>query len=298
MPSNWWTLRSKGRLLEVSLGGRWYLFFTLALGVAAIFSGNNVIYLLESLLLSALLLSGVLSEITISRIAVTRVNGNIHATVPGEDVFMVENLGRLPLYCVELGEYRGKRREFTAFLLFLPGKAKVRVRSRQKISVRGRHRWDGLLVATSFPFGLGRKLRMVPDAGSRLVWPTTLDPGKAESRDIASRRGELEVITGEVVPAEPWQDVAHVHWPISARVGSLMARPLRHTEPREEVWLDVRDPGPAMEKSISRAAGALTRRADTLVLVHKGERERVEGAHRALNTLALLPKEKHEVEFK
>lgn len=297
MPSNWWTLRSKNRLLEVSAGGRWYLGFTLALGIAAIYSGNNIIYLLESLLLSALLLSGVLSELTISRVAVTRVTGNIHAGIPGEDVFQVENLGRLPLYCLELGEIRGKRREFTAFLLLLPGRAKVQVRSRQKISVRGRHRWDGVVVATSFPFGFARKLRIIHEPGSRLVWPHPKDPGKLDQREVRAERGELEVVTGEVIPTESWQDVAHVHWPISARAGILMSRPLRHSEMREEVWLDLRDPSPAMEQAISSAAGALSRRADTLVLVSKGERKRVEGAHRALNALALLPKEDYEVEL-
>lgn len=291
MRSIGWTLRSKNRLLELSVGGRWYLAFTVSLGVMAIYSGNNVIYLLESLLLSALLLSGTLSEITLSRLSVRRVEDYIHAGSPGEDVFIVENLGSFPLYCIELGEYRENEREFTAFLLMLPGRSRVRVRSRQLIRTRGRHRWSGLLAATSFPFGFARKIRFIPHSGSRIVWPARLEEKKARPREYAAKRGEIEVSTGELSQVEPWQDASRVHWPSSVRLGELMARPLRWIEPRDEVKLQLRDPGPEMERQISMAAGALTQRADTLVLLNKGEPQVIRGARRGLDALALLPKE-------
>ncbi|HEY8278716.1 MAG TPA: hypothetical protein VIH99_03785 [Bdellovibrionota bacterium] len=291
MRSNGWTLRSKRRLLELSIGGRWYLAFTIALGTAAIYSGNNVIYLLESLLLSSLLVSGVFSEITLSNIHVERECGNLHAGLQGMDVFIVENRGRLPLYCIELGEYLGRRREFTAFLLILPARARVRVRSRQVVPSRGRHHWEGLLAGTSFPFGFARKIMLIPQKGNRIVWPRPADSGKRSMQETPSVRGEAEVITGEVVPTERWKDATRVHWPVSARVGEWMARPVRNAEPREEVWLELREPGPEMENKISKVTGALVKRADTLVMMNKGERQRVSGRHRALDALALLPKE-------
>lgn len=291
MPLNGWTLRSKNRLLELSVGGRWYLVFTIALGVVAIYSRNNVIYLLESLLLSSLLLSGILSEITLARISVKRVVDNIHAGSPGEDVFIVENLGAVPLYCVELGEYRGRQRELTGFLISLPGRARVKVRSRQTIAERGRYRWDGLLVATSFPFGFARKYKVIPEPGSRIVWPAGVQDGRTSAREKKSDHGEIEMIPGEVVPVEPAGDASRVHWPISERVGELMARPQRMTEPRLEVWLQLRPPGAEMERGISRAAGALAGKADTLVLISKGEPQVIQGSRRALDALALLPKE-------
>lgn len=291
MPSIGWTLRSKNRLLELSVGGRWYLGFTVALGVVAIYSGNNVIYLLESLLLSSLLFSGTLSEYSVTRVAVKRITDNIHAGLPGEDVFLVENLGPLPLYCLELGEYRGKTREHSAFLLLLPGRARVRVRSRQLIKSRGRHRWDGLVVSTSFPFGFARKTRFIPDPGSRIVWPARLEDPRAHMREKKSERGEIETVAGELCPVELWQDASRVHWPASARAGELLARPVRWTQPLDEVRLDLREPGPEMERRISVAAAALARRADTLVMIDKGEPRVIQGSRRGLDALALLPKE-------
>jgi uncharacterized protein (DUF58 family) len=290
-----WTLRNKYRLLELSVGGRWYIAFTVALGVVAIYSGNNVIYLLESLLLSALLVSGVLSELTLTRIRVHREMGYLHAGSPGEDIFVVENLGKLPLYCIEFGEFCEGRREFTAFLLVLPGGARMRVRSRQVVADRGRHRWDGLLAATSFPFGFARKIRFIHEGGSRVVWPRADDPGPVRAHYDRAKRGELEPVGDEVVPVEPWQDASRVHWPVSARAGQLMARPMRWSQPKKEVWLDLRLPGPEMEAAIRRAAGSLVfsraANAEVLVLVSKGERQRIDGHARALDALALLPKE-------
>jgi uncharacterized protein (DUF58 family) len=294
MPLAGWTLRSKRRQLELSLGGRWYLLFTLALGGAAVYSGNNVIYLLESLLLSALLVSGALSEATIARVRVGRETGNVHAGAAAEDVFVVENLGNFPLYCLELGEYSGARYELTGFLLMLPARATVRVRSRQTLPERGRHRWDGLGVGTSFPFGFARKVRYLPSPGSRRVWPAAAEAGPRRERQTRAERGEHELVAGEVSPVEPWGDASRVHWPISFRAGELLARPVRPTEAREELVLELRHPGPAMEREIRRATGALIRRqafAPTLVLSSKGERRRIEGRARALDALALLPRE-------
>lgn len=286
-----WTLQSKDRLLELSVGGRWYLGFTLALGVAAIYSGNNVIYLLESLLLCSLLLSGALSEYSVTRVRVSRLEGNTHAGSSSDDIFVVENLSRLPLYCLELGEYNGAERVFSAFLVFVAAGQSVKVRSRQVIPARGRHQWQGLLVATSFPFGFARKVRLVPSPGSRIVWPSRVQSVRMPSLERHSNRGEMEVVPGEVKPVEVGQDASRVHWPASMRAGQLMARPLRYTEQHHEVWLELRAPSPEMEARISSAAGALCVKAETLVMFAKGEPKVVQGRRRALDALALLPKE-------
>jgi uncharacterized protein (DUF58 family) len=290
MQSNGWTLQSKNRLLDLSVGGRWYIGFVLALGVVAIYSGNNVIYLLESMLLASLLLSGALSEYAITRVVVRRQVDSLHAGAPGEDIFVIENLGRFPIYCLELGEYSGRNRYFTAFLLYIPAHGKMRVASRPVIDTRGRHRWDGLVVATSFPFAFARKSRLVPDPGSRIVWPGKIDGFRFQARENSWAHGEMETATGELSPVEPWDDASRVHWPASARFGELLARPLRWSEKRNEVRLEVREPSPEMEGKICLAAAALSCQADTLVLLRSGEPQVIQGSRRGLDALALLPK--------
>lgn len=285
-----WLLRSKNRRLELSTGGKWYLGFTVLLGVVAINSGNNVIYLLESLLLSALILSGVLSEQAVLRVSLSREAANASAGSPVGDVLVVENRSWLPLYCLELCEWRGEQVETLVFLLVLPGRARLRLRSRQIFSERGYHGWQGLAVATSFPFGFARKIRFLPAPGRRIVWaepaPGSL-PGRAE---VEARRGAPEFSPGEIEEIGPWDDVSRVHWPSSARSGRLLARPRRHVEEGCEVALELCAPGEELERRIRRAAGEIDRGGSRLVLRDGNKRAEILGRGRALDALALLPK--------
>lgn len=284
-----WLLRSKNRRLEVSVGGRWYLGFTVLLGVVAINSGNNVIYLLESLLLSALILSGVLSERTLTRVSVERIAGRARAGAAPEDVLIVRNRGFLPLYCLEICEWRGDEVEVLAFLLALPGRAEVRVRSRQVLGERGRRSWNGLALATSFPFGFARKIRLLPAAGARIVWPA-VSAAASDARREYARAGTPEVSPGEIEEIAPWDDVSRVHWPSSARAGRLLARPRRMLQEESEVLLELCPPGEELERRIRKASGAVERGCGRLVLSVDGRRTEVPGKTRALDALALLPK--------
>jgi hypothetical protein len=237
---------------------------------------------MESLLLSSLLVSGVLSEWALSQVRVSRELDNLYAGVRGNDVFVVENAGRIPIYCLEFGDYRKGDRELSAFLLSLPGNSRARVRSSLLLKERGRARWDGLVVATSFPFGFARKLRLIPSPGQRIVWPQPVEQMELKSRPAISSRGDIEPVSDELVEIDPWGDASRVHWP----------------KPKEEIWLELKAPGKEMEREISGAAAAISisRSSDTtLILISKEERKVVSGRHRALDTLALLPKQEMEI---
>ncbi len=286
-----WTeslLRSKNRRLELSTGGGWYLVFTLLLGIFAIQSNNNVLYLLESLLLSSLLVSGVLSEWTVSRIQVARLLTQASAGSESADRLLVQNRGWLPLYCVEIGEWDGKNFDSLVFLLLVPGRARLRVRSRQRLQARGKHSFQGLAVATSFPFGLARKLRILEEPGSRIVWPAAIEEKLGARPQLPAE--EWDHLLGELEEVPAGSDLQRVHWPSSARTLALYARPLCRLASEEEVRLDWDRPGPELERRICLAAGKLQSHS-ALVLSHQGEHSRILGKVRALDALALLPKE-------
>src|SRR5690606_38142284 len=65
----WWRVM---RMQRVTRDGWFYLAFTLAVGVAAINTGNNLLYLVLGLLVSVLLLSAFLSETVLSRLRIER----------------------------------------------------------------------------------------------------------------------------------------------------------------------------------------------------------------------------------
>src|SRR3989337_3817656 len=58
----WWRMLRPPRTIRPTKEGWWFLFATLGLGFAAINTGNNLLYLLLSMLLGTIVVSGILSE--------------------------------------------------------------------------------------------------------------------------------------------------------------------------------------------------------------------------------------------
>jgi hypothetical protein len=80
------------RRLYVTKAGYWYIFLTIAIGVVALTTANNVFYLMECLLLGGMILSGVVSERTISSVDVTWIRKQATAGVTVRDVLLVDSL--------------------------------------------------------------------------------------------------------------------------------------------------------------------------------------------------------------
>ncbi len=286
----WWHL-SKTRRLEISNGGRWYIALTVLVGIAAINSGNNVIYLIESLLLSMLIFSGVLSETAVNRVTVTRRLGRAVVGKPVPDRLDIENSASFPIFCVEIGEWKNGVFQHIAFLPRLGAKEKITLSSGQVFAERGLCHWDGYAVATSFPFGFGRKIRMTKDSGRRIVWPKG-DVSAYEGTERA-RKVSTEYVDGEVRGLHAEEEQRLVHWPSTLRKGTLVGRVRdQNREPlRIELTADSQDKD--LERKISLAADKFHNSrigARTLVLTVDGHRSTVNGRTAALDALALIGK--------
>lgn len=272
------------------MGGRWFLGAAVALGVAAIFSGNNVIYLLESLLLSALLFSGVLSEATLSRLRVERVLKQARAGEAASDLLHLTNDSWLPLYCVEVGEWGNEETEL-AFVLLIPARARITVGVSQAFAERGAHRWRGLTLATSFPFGFARKTRFVAGEGRRLVWPAERVTDTTPGRDGAHGRRDWEPALGELEEVPAGEDMGRVHWPSFARTGKFLRRPPRPRGEAPEVRFRAQPRGPDFERRVSEASFAVREAGATLLIEENGSLRRYHGSASANDALAQLPRE-------
>lgn len=280
-----------------------YTGLCIAFGVIGLVSGNNVIYLLDSLLLAGMIFSGILSEREVSRARVEVIRGSACAGSITRDRVMVQNTGNAPLFCLEIREWSGRRSIPIAYVPRLGPRERIVVPSRQVIERRGIHRWDGLAVATAFPFGFARKIRLERDPGERVVWPGRLPTGKgtADSRHrsasqaVTARVGE-EFTEGEARVMTPDDDCRGIIWTLSARGGPLLVRPRRSGGNEVEVTLDLRgEPGVAFEDALARAAERFHLQGSPedqsmgggLILIdHRGKR-RFHGKVAALNQLAL-----------
>lgn len=282
--------------------GFWYIGLCIAFGVIGLVSGNNVIYLLDSLLLAGMIFSGILSEREVSRARVEVIRGPACAGSPTRDRVRVQNLGNAPLCCLEIGEWVRGRFVPIAYIRRLGPRERVVIPSGQVIGSRGVHRWDGLAISTGFPFGLARKIRIESEPGERVVWPRRLhsgeeagEPGRGSCSALMTPRVGGEITEGEVRPMTPDDDCRSIVWTLSARGGEPLVRPRHSGSGEVEVTLDLRgEAGDPFEAAVARAAepfhlqGRFGDRSTggTLTLIDHRGRRKIHGRERALDLLA------------
>ena len=258
------------RRLRFTTEGKYFVAISIALGIAAINTGNNLLYLVLGWMLSVIVASGVLSEaslrgLTVSRTAPPRI-------FAGRPFLMGLGLKndkrRLASFSIEVEDLVGGRPiDKKCYFLKVPAGRLQQTSYRHTIARRGAYRFDGFQVSTKFPFALFRKSRVVDHSDEVIVLPA-LHPVTApaagalargdEPRGRLGRRGEFfglrELRDGD--------DRRDVHWRASARAGRLMVRELEDESVREAaIHLDNTLPAKpmaaeeeALERAVSMAA--------------------------------------------
>lgn len=253
----------------------------IVLGVAAMATGNNLLYLLLGAILGLIALSGWLSELTIRDVvAERRVPRGIHAGSTARMRYEMRRRGGvLPSFALEVGERDDDARAFVPSLRVGEPITAVVERVWER---RGVYPLETVTLGTSFPFGFFRKERDLIRPGEVVVWPRTdrrvREPAPAGDRAV--RTGELvagqSAVRGEyrsLRPYRPGDDPRDVHWRSSARLGEPVVREYAREQARA-LWicLDLRgrdvagpdgtvsgDPPPeevAVEIAAALAAGA------------------------------------------
>jgi uncharacterized protein (DUF58 family) len=286
------------RRLEVTRSGKWYIALTIALGVTALASGNNAIYLIESLLLAGLILSGIQSERQVSAVRIEFIRVQAKAKEPISDWIVVHNEGKRMLFCLEIGEWKNGVFHTLAFFPKIRGNETARTRSSQEIFHRGTYRWDGFAIATSYPFGFARKIKVVRKPGERVVWPTPISLRRKEGPTSVGERGnrnaEIDIVEGEIRKYEWNDDARMIVANQSIRGLGPMVRNRRPVLKEPEIILDLRkDQGEAFENAVRKAASHfyLAENADLILLNGQG-RKKVIGKQAALTALALVEPER------
>jgi uncharacterized protein (DUF58 family) len=205
--------------------------------MAALNTGNNVLYLVFAAMLSLVLASGFLSESSLRGIEVTRrIHGRVFANRPACGTWMLRSRRRLlPGLAIEVREAPAPRARLAA-----RGEAVVPwLRAGQQESrtgdwvfaVRGIHRLRGVRVSTTWPFGILRKWYEVQAPLDVLVCPEPVDDwqevateapaGLGSIRD-ARRRGGTGDLAG-LRDHRTGEDLRLVHWRSTARLRRRVA---------------------------------------------------------------------------
>ncbi len=300
------------RKLKFTREGKYYLGITLGVGLAAINTGNNLLYLLLGMLLSLIVVSGVMSDLSLRALTVTRrlparaQVGRAHLV----EIEVFNHKKRIPSYAIEVEDLRaGQPADKRCFFLKIsPSSAQVAA-YRRTPARRGRDRHVGFRIATRFPFGLFEKSREVTAEGDLIIYPA-VDPVRLPAerdgrRDggaaTASRGGGDETLT--LRPMREGDDRRDIYWKKSTMREQMVLRErARETRPDVDLPLDVVRPGDASDafaqaferrvrEVASRAVAHIKRGDGAVVSTLLGDRVRGDrnvGADPILRFLALV----------
>lgn len=267
--------RRRRRSFRFTREGKVFVAVTIGVGLAAVNTGNNLLYLVLGLLLSLLLVSGMLSDLALWRIRIERhlpLRAFAHEPALFE-IHLRNGKGRLPSYAIEVedlaqGEKSAARRCF--FLKVGPG-GEQRAIYRRTPPRRGRLVMETLFARTRYPFGLIEKGQRHTLTSEMIVFPRLQETrnlsafGPERGDDQPTRRpGPGTEILG-LRDHREGDEARSVHWRRSASLDRLIVRESARASrgrltlivdrvepeaegPPSEAWLE------AFEEAVSEAA--------------------------------------------
>jgi uncharacterized protein (DUF58 family) len=239
-------LRWIGQRMEyrISREGWIYILGIFMVAIAALNTGNNLLFLILASLIAIILMSGILSSITLSGMEMRlELPEHIFAGQPVRSLVELHNQKlTLPSFSLRVEAVRGKGSSEAAMLEtpvyfpYIPKHDRVQQHVPMTFPRRGIYRQDAFRIVTRFPFGFLQKARRIDLKSEALVYPS-VEPSKDFFEILPGMQGALESLAkggGQDLYALrdylPRDSSRHVHWKASARLGSLMVREFTREE--------------------------------------------------------------------
>ena len=259
------------RLYRSTREGRAFLATTLGVGLAAVNTGNNLLFLVFGFMMSLIVLSGVMNNIVLRGVRVERSlpERAFAGTTCLVEVKVRNTKTRMPSYSIEVedlaeGPPSGRR---CYFLKVAAGGHEV-ASYRRVPERRGPLALHGFRVATRYPFGIGEKWRLFQAPDEMLVFPALLSD-ELVAPDLSSlghdsptpKPGPGTEIAG-LKAYQEGDEARSIHWRRSAALGRLVVHEKqRDASTHITIVLDNLRPtaappawADAFERAISRAA--------------------------------------------
>lgn len=215
-----------------------YVVGIILVALAALNTGNNLLFLILASLIASILMSGILSSITLAGVELRlQLPEHIFAgqSVRGAVELRNEKL-TLPSFSLRV-EGAKKKDDATVALLetpvyfpYLPCKEAVTQAVPLLFPARGVYRQEAFRIVTRFPFGFLQKARRLDLPTEALVYPSVeateefmeVRPGiQGAMESLAKGRGQDLYALRDYLPND---SARLVHWKASARSGTLMVR--------------------------------------------------------------------------
>jgi uncharacterized protein (DUF58 family) len=241
------TLRYRNRSIRLTPEGVLFLFLTLLVGVTAINTGNNLLYLLMALMLTLIMISGVLSEWCLKGIQIEhRLPLHMFAQDSVACRWVVKNKKRFfPSFTIKIAvQYPDLiSNQDALFTRILAGSTLFHT-TPLVFGRRGMFCTKGYELSTAFPFGFFEKAVSISSPSEVVVYPKLHRLWMVQS---SSRLGgdSQEVKKKGRGPAlynlrdyQHGDDSRNIHWKISARHAKLFIQEHEKEEERKvQIWL-------------------------------------------------------------
>ncbi|HUA61942.1 MAG TPA: DUF58 domain-containing protein [Verrucomicrobiae bacterium] len=241
--------------------------FTLALmlvGTAAMFTGNNLLFLIGATMLATLLVAGFISRLCLAALELDfLVPEHVSAgrAVPGK-LFVRNQKWFMPSFSIAVEGIRdpaSPAMKSGVYFPLIPSRTTLEETVEVSFPRRGVYRENSFAFSTGFPFGFLDKQAHVTLRRDMVVYPS-IEPQPGFEDLLSGISGEIEThYRGlgrdfyRIRPYEISESARHVDWKATAKVGSLQVREFaREQEQTVEVYLD-RDIPPAFDQWFEHA---------------------------------------------
>ncbi len=281
------TITLHNRTLQLTREGGGFIMLVLGVGLGAINTGNNLLYLILAMCCSLIAVSGILSELMLKQLGVTIRHPETFFAREPISIFLSITNGkkRFPSYSLSFdipADFRGRcALESPVYLLHVNAGATVQKTSRMTASQRGSLSLPAIRVSTGFPFGFFIKTKIIPISFQAVVYPPITLVSIPTPNEVSASGEEMIKARGDDLYAlrdfETGDPLDAVHWKSSAKTGALRVKEFAGGG-RESftVFLNLHNPrtdqpvsSSEMEKRIEETASLvyhLIRRGDNVAL--------------------------------
>jgi len=226
-----------------------YLGAVFVLTLAALNSGNNLLFMMLAALLAGILISGMISHAVLSGIEL-RLDLPEHIFAGRPVLALVELVNHkqlLPSFSLTLvgdkpkAARSSKAGEILArpvYFPHVPRRQAVQQSVELNFARRGAYRQDALGLRTKFPFGFLQKTRRIDSQAEAIVYPT-IEPSREFHEVLPLIMGELESFQRgrghDLYSIRDYQSsdsARHVDWKASAKTGVLQVREFAREDER------------------------------------------------------------------
>ena len=245
--------RFRGELIRrvryrITKGGALFTLAVILVGVAAVVSANNLLFLILATMISTILVSGLISRLCLAGLELDLIIPE-HVTagraVPAK--LYVRNLKFwMPSFSIRLVGVEDKH-PLTSSIYFpvIPGGTVLEETVEVRFPHRGAYKENSFAFSTSFPFGFLEKTARVTLRRDVIVYPSIEPHAGFEdllhgiTGDIETHHQGLGKDFYRIRPYNAFESSRHVDWKATAHTGDLQVREFaREAERSVEVFLD------------------------------------------------------------